>query len=223
MLFQVLTLDDSFEREESVPVNSEFFCRTCCISLNNREDQINHYKSDSHRKKIKNRLRNRLSSSSESERPATEDEDEDTDTETEGDSGDSDSDWSEDEIITSANLDDSNDGSKGRARQEIQFYNKDSDRISFFRAMVASKSEYLGENEIYKRFLETRECFLQKGDKSGDRYDAVLLFAAGAFAGAIFINGEPIVHKVIKKYVIRAKQGKAQSTNDNMTKVSPVL
>ena len=68
--------------------------------------------------------------------------------------------------------------------------------------------------EIHRRFLATRDCFLNKGDVSGDRYDAVLLFAAGAFAGAVFINGEPVVHKVIKKYVIRAKQGKAQSTND---------
>jgi hypothetical protein len=61
--------------------------------------------------------------------------------------------------------------------------------------MVAAKSEYLAEGEIYKRFIETRDCFLQKGDQLGDRYDAVLLFAAGAFAGAIFLNGEPIVHK----------------------------
>ena len=67
--------------------------------------------------------------------------------------------------------------------------------------------------------MATRECFLNKGDVSGDRYDAVLLFAAGAFAGAVFINGEPVVHKVIKKYVIRAKQGKAQSTNDKAKQV----
>jgi len=83
--------------------------------------------------------------------------------------------------------------------------------------MVAAKSEYLAEGEIYKRFIETRDCFLQKGDQLGDRYDssydssimtntdykrydAVLLFAAGAFAGAIFINGEPIVHKGMTRY-----------------------
>ena len=42
-----------------------------------------------------------------------------------------------------------------------------------------------------------------------------MLFAADAFAGCIFINGEPAVHRVIKKYVIRAKRGTAQSTHDN--------
>lgn len=42
-----------------------------------------------------------------------------------------------------------------------------------------------------------------------------MLFAAGAFAGCIFENGLPVVHKVIKKYVVRAKRGTAQSLRDN--------
>lgn len=209
---EVLMLDDSFDREESAPLDCEFFCRTCSIALTSREEQVEHYKSEKHRKQLVNKLRTRLDSTSSNQSDTATDQ-----SDSESDEEMSDSDWSDDEKteqITSVNLDDSLDGGKGRARQEIQFYNKENDRISFFRAMVASRSEYLNDLEIHRRFMATRDCFLNKGDVSGDRYDAVLLFAAGAFAGAIFINGEPVVHKVIKKYVIRAKQGKAQSTND---------
>ena len=49
----------------------------------------------------------------------------------------------------------------------------------------------------------------------GKRLDAILLFSAGAFAGCIFENGKPLFHKCIKKYVVRAKRGTAQSTRDN--------
>ena len=110
--------------------------------------------------------------------------------------------------------------------------------------MVAGKTEFLDDTEIYKRLVETRKewsevfyvtkllghwnwphekCFQGQGDISGDRFDAVLLYAAGAFAGAIFVNGEPVYHKVIKKYVCRAKQGKAQSVHDQQDRLSAVF
>ena len=63
--------------------------------------------------------------------------------------------------------------------------------------------------------------YLKPIQVDGDRYDAVLLFAAGAFAGCIFVNGEPTVHRVIKKYVVRAKRGTAQSTRDNKNATKP--
>lgn len=220
---EVLMLDDSFDREESAPGN-EFYCRTCSLSLSSREEQIDHYKSDKHRKSLVNRLRSRLDSTS-STNSTDQSGVDDSDQSEDEDLDDTDSDWSDDESrevaseqLTSVNHDDSFEGGKGRARQEIQFYNSENDRISFFRAMVASRSEYLNDLEIHRRFVAVRDCFLNKGDITGDRYDAVLLFAVGAFAGAVFINGEPVVHKVIKKYVVRAKQGKAQSTNDLRTK-----
>merc|ERR1711990_1103365 len=165
---EVLMLDDSFDREESAPLDCEFFCRTCSISMTSRNEQVEHYKSEQHRKQLVNKLRNRLDSTS-SNQSETDQSDNDSDSEEI-----SDSDWSDDDVkeqITSVNLDDSFDGGKGRARQEIQFYNSENDRISFFRAMVASRSEYLNDLEIHRRFLATRDCFLNKGDVSGDRYD----------------------------------------------------
>lgn len=170
---EVLMLDDSFDREESAPLDCEFFCRTCSIALTSREEQVEHYKSEKHRKQLVNKLRTRLDSTSSNQSDTATDQ-----SDSESDEEMSDSDWSDDEKteqITSVNLDDSLDGGKGRARQEIQFYNKENDRISFFRAMVASRSEYLNDLEIHRRFMATRDCFLNKGDVSGDRYDAVLL------------------------------------------------
>ena len=93
----------------------------------------NDSQSESHRKQIRNRLRNRIGSESEPDESSEPDTETDAETETEAEL---DSDWSDgddDVILTSANLDDSSDGAKGRARQEIQFYNQDNDRISFFR------------------------------------------------------------------------------------------
>ena len=57
-------LDTSLEdREESVPVNNgEFYCGTCQAQLAGREAQIEHYKSEEHRLKIKSRLRARFDS-----------------------------------------------------------------------------------------------------------------------------------------------------------------
>ena len=43
--------------------------------------------------------------------------------------------------------------------------------------MVAGKTEFLDDTEVYKRLLETRKCFQGKGDIDGDRFDAVLLYA----------------------------------------------
>ena len=43
--------------------------------------------------------------------------------------------------------------------------------------MVAGKTEFLDDTEVYKRLLETRKCFQGKGDVDGDRFDAVLLYA----------------------------------------------
>ncbi len=44
---------------------------------------------------------------------------------------------------------------------------------------------------------------------------AVFLLGGGHFAGAVFDNGKPILHKTFHCYTIRAKQGGSQSSKDN--------
>merc|ERR1711892_798416 len=199
----VLTLDTSLEdREESQPSSSQFTCGTCGVQLAGRDEQIEHYKSEEHRHRIKSKLRARFDSLSSVSSASEVDE---TDYESD-----------DEDIVTSAPIDNGED-KRGRVCQEVHYFNEQDDRVSFFRAMVAGKTEMLDDTEVYKRLLETRKTFQGKGDVQGDRFDAVLLYAAGAFAGAIFVNGEPVFHKVIKKYVCRASQGKAQSTNDLRT------
>jgi len=208
----ILERDDKNEAGEvaevSLPQENSFFCRTCEVQLDSRTAQVDHYRSEEHRKKIKSKLRTRKDSESDSNSD---------DDEVELDSS---SDWSGDEeIATSANLDAADEKWKGRPPQEVHFWNDRSEKISAFRAMVASRAEMLNEFDILSRLLRTRQEFVDKVD--GDRYDAVLLFAAGAFAGCIFVNGEPTVHRVIKKYVVRAKRGTAQSTRDNKNATKP--
>ena len=59
----VLTLDTSLEdREESQPSSSQFTCGTCGVQLAGRDEQIEHYKSEEHRHRIKSKLRARFDS-----------------------------------------------------------------------------------------------------------------------------------------------------------------
>jgi len=203
-----LAVDEETEDNEiSIPQETDFYCRTCEIQLNSRPDQVAHYKSDEHRRRIKSKLRSKNESDTDSSGD-------------DSDEADDDSDWSGDEnIATSANLDSAKEAWRGRPRQEVHFFNEKKEKITIFRAMVAGRSETLNEFDILTRLTKTRAEFTHKVD--GDRYDAVLLFAAGAFAGCIFVNGEPAVHRVIKKYVIRAKRGTAQSTRDNKNATKP--
>eukprot|EP01080_Neovahlkampfia_damariscottae_P002778 gene2778-4186_t len=48
----------------------------------------------------------------------------------------------------------------------------------------------------------------------------VLLIHGGDFAGCIFQNGKPVLHKTFSKYVTRKKQGKKQSTKDKESRAS---
>ena len=59
--------EEELEKEVSVPQESDFFCRTCVLSLSSREEQISHYKSDQHRKNLRSKLRTRNDSQSESD------------------------------------------------------------------------------------------------------------------------------------------------------------
>lgn len=79
------------------------------------------------------------------------------------DDEDSSSDWSGDETIaTSANLDAAQDAWKGRPRQEVHFFNEREEKITAYRAMVASRSELLNEFDILNRLAQTRNDFIKK-------------------------------------------------------------
>ena len=48
----------------------------------------------------------------------------------------------------------------------------------------------------------------------------ILLIHGGDFAGCVFQNGKPILHKTFSKYVTRKKQGKKQSNKDKESRAS---
>jgi hypothetical protein len=48
---------NSEEKEMSLPQVQDFHCGTCDLKLNSREEQILHYKSEQHRRKIKSKLK----------------------------------------------------------------------------------------------------------------------------------------------------------------------
>merc|ERR1711892_283723 len=138
----VLTLDTSLEdREESQPSSSQFTCGTCGVQLAGRDEQIEHYKSEEHRHRIKSKLRARFDSLSSVSSASEVDE---TDYESDGE-----------DIVTSAPIDNGED-KRGRVCQEVHYSNEQDDRVSFFRAMVAGKTEMLDDTEVFKREKPSR-------------------------------------------------------------------
>lgn len=49
----------------------------------------------------------------------------------------------------------------------------------------------------------------------------ILMLGGGHFAGAVFLNGEPILHKTFHCYTVRAGQGGSQSSKDNRSASQP--
>lgn len=58
--------EDTEERELSLPQQTDFYCRTCDIKLDSRSEQVVHYKSAQHRRRIKSKLRSKNESESDS-------------------------------------------------------------------------------------------------------------------------------------------------------------
>ncbi|VDM96816.1 unnamed protein product, partial [Onchocerca ochengi] len=61
---------------------------------------------------------------------------------------------------------------------------------------------------LFKNEIISRNLFLRPLDC------AILLLSAGHFCGGIFKNHKLVIHKSFHRYVIRAKQGTAQSASD---------
>lgn len=50
---------------------------------------------------------------------------------------------------------------------------------------------------------------------NGNSQWTVLMLGGGHFAGAVFKNNDPFLHKTFHSYIVRAGQGGAQNSRDN--------
>lgn len=92
-------------------------------------------------------------------------------------------------------------------RSKILFENQDGNFFSIYNCLLLHKKESIAEVN-HDTILDV----LTNKDKS---LWTIIMVGSGHFAGAVFSDGKPVIHKTIHAYTVRAKQGSAQNSRDN--------
>ncbi|CAF1103430.1 unnamed protein product [Rotaria sp. Silwood1] len=186
---------------QNLSISDTLACATCQIQFTDRTEQTLHFKSDWHRFNLKRKLRNQPPFSSEKF--------EDMEKDISSISG---SDSSSDELSgNEGSLNASLDGSYNtcaRNNPKIILTLNDGRHLSLYRCILHGKKNLPQESQeliltAQRLPLCTNWC--------------IAMAAGGHFAIAIFQRDKIIQHKTFHKYIIRAKQGTAQTAHDQKT------
>ncbi|UJR23173.1 hypothetical protein I4U23_026193 [Adineta vaga] len=186
---------------QTLSISDTLACATCQVQFTERPEQTIHFKSDWHRFNLKRKLRNQPPFSSEKF--------EDMEKDISSISG---SDSSADDLSDTENsFNASNDGSYNscaRNNPKIVLTLNDGRHLSFYRCLLHGKKNFPQESqELIITAQRLPLCV----------YWCVVMAAGGHFAIALFERDKIIQHKTFHKYIIRAKQGSAQSAHDQKT------
>ncbi|CAF3657895.1 unnamed protein product [Rotaria socialis] len=186
---------------QNLSISDTLACATCQIQFIDRTEQTIHFKSDWHRFNLKRKLRNQLPFSSEKF--------EDMEKDISSISG---SDSSDDELSESeSSLNPSADGSYNtcaRNNPKIILTLADGRHLSLYRCILHGKKNFPQESQ---------ELIITAQRLPLCTYWCVVMAAGGHFAIALFERDKIIQHKTFHKYIVRAKQGSAQSAHDQKT------
>ncbi|XP_074047414.1 tRNA endonuclease ANKZF1 [Macrotis lagotis] len=185
------------------------WCCACAQAFGSRRDQREHYRLDWHRFNLKQRLRARPAlSAPEFEKRSragdfssisgSDDSDSDPDSDP-----DADPDPGKVELEEGAQLE-GRDPRRGLAPHRVLFQNAQGQFLSAFRCLLGPRQDPTEEAEL----------LLQALQGGGPRCCAVLMAAAGHFAGAVFRGREVVTHKTFHRYTVRARRGTAQGLQD---------
>lgn len=183
---------------QNLAISDTLACATCQIQFTDRTEQILHFKSDWHRFNLKRKLRNQL--------PLTSDKFEDIEKDISSISG---SDSSDDDLSETerTSLDDSY-NSCARNNPKIVLTMNDGQHLSLYRCLLHGKKNFPQESqELVLTAQRLPLCI----------HWCIVMAAGGHFAIALFERDKIIQHKTFHKYVIRAKQGSAQTAHDQRT------
>ncbi|XP_003406101.1 tRNA endonuclease ANKZF1 [Loxodonta africana] len=183
-------------------ISEKLHCLTCDHTLQNHQEQREHYKLDWHRFNLKQRLKDKphLSALDFEKQSST------GDLSSISGSEDSDSASEEDLQIVDeerAKFEKPNQP-RGFHPHQVLFRNAQGQFLSAYRCI-------LGPRQVPP---EEAGLLLQNLQSGGPRYCVVLMAAAGHFAGAIFQGREVVAHKTFHRYTVRAKRGTAQGLQD---------
>ncbi|CAL8267757.1 unnamed protein product [Lota lota] len=199
--------------ERETPLMSDgqdkMVCTTCRLPLNNREEQMEHYKLDWHRFNLKQRVTGLA--------PVTVEEFEkktgagdmssisgsDSDSEDE----DSDGDWPE-RANAVPGSDDDDEGSwaqtgPSRKSSHVAFQNPEGQYLVVHRCILKGKSD---DGEV-----DSVDCLKAI---TAHTVWVILMTGGGHFAGAVYRGKEVVQHKTFHRYTVRAKRGTAQGLRD---------
>ncbi|CAH0564012.1 unnamed protein product [Brassicogethes aeneus] len=98
------------------------------------------------------------------------------------------------------------------AQGKIFLQNDSKTVFSLYRCLILEKKEEITEKNIHYRLKET--CI-------NNTQWCILMLGGGHFAGAIFQNNAPILHKTFHCYTVRAGQGGSQSSRDGRSNSQP--
>lgn len=189
-------------------------CHRCGMTFLSYDDQREHFKSDTHLDNLRKSLQgSTISSSSETAQ--------DSNDSGESSGSDDEPDAEFDKAISQTEL--STDLGKIKwvynaksGTQWIFHPNVDSNSSTPSTTRWAiSMSTVLLPREFYTNPSPWNELFTSISRASQENIWAIFLFKSGKFSGAIYSGKTCIIHKVFKRYTIRAKAGGSQSSHDN--------
>ena len=204
-LFQTIIPEKSIETivsHKNIEVSSNsrgFGCRACNSQFEDWEQQKNHFQSNEHLSKITNKaiLMNNeegLTNSNENDK---------SDSSSDTDSFDDDHQPQNTEIITIDGKIQTNSYSSYTGSQIIFQPHEKLFQLSLSSVLFSNK------DDLWTKFNENLIKF------SNDNIWSVFIFKSGKFAGTVFQGNKIIIHKVFRRYTIRAKSGGSQSSHDN--------
>ncbi|CAF1295676.1 unnamed protein product [Adineta ricciae] len=186
---------------QALSISDTLACTTCQIQFSDRSEQTLHFKSDWHRFNLKRKLRNQVAISSEKF------EDMEKDISSISGSDSSNDDLSDSESVLNISADGSY-NSCARNNPKIVLTLNDGRHLSLYRCLLHGKKNFPEESQ---------ELILTAQRLPLCTYWCIVMAAGGHFAIALFERDKIIQHKTFHKYVIRAKQGSAQTAHDQKT------
>ncbi|KAL5058415.1 hypothetical protein RYX36_030019 [Vicia faba] len=199
---------------DAVVLGTRLTCNTCKAQFDSLQDQRSHFKSDIHRFNVKLTIAGKHIVKEDDFEVLTSDFVKDYDVSSiSGSESDTD--------------DDDDSENEGRARSVVRGKYGESfkqklfvclqtgQRVSVWKCLIMNVSEnVVYEDEQVQKNLGERLKSLTVEPRDNSRLRIVLLASGGHFAGCVFDGETVVAHKTFHRYVVRAKAGKKQSTND---------
>lgn len=173
----------------SCPSNDSLYCTSCKVMLQDRQDQLFHYRLDWHRINLKRKVQGKSPLSAEAFEEITSDV-----------SSISGSDSDTDGELSLPN-------SQQRCSQFITFATKSNHQLYMIHRTVLFNAKHVPSTKEEVAELIT--------SLARPQIWVVFMRSAGHFAGAVFKGSEVMAHKTFHRYTVRAKRGTVQSTKDS--------